>query len=101
MSVSTTKLARTRNLYSFKRSSNSAKEHPLCAVSAAKTSLAVKQDSLASAQIQFERGTISEYKMLDAKDAVAEAQDKVDSASIDLFSAYNNYCWAVERGILN
>lgn len=70
-------------------------------LAAAKTSLAVKQDSLASAQIQFERGTISEYKMLDAKDAVAEAQDKVDSASIDLFSAYNNYCWAVERGILN
>lgn len=70
-------------------------------LAAAKTSLAVKQDSLASAQIQFERGTISEYKMLDTKDAVAEAQDKVDSASIDLFSAYNNYCWAVERGILN
>lgn len=70
-------------------------------LAAAKTSLAIKQDNFAAAQIKYEQGAISEYKLLDAKDAVAEAQDTVDSTAIDLFTAYNNYRWAVERGILN
>lgn len=70
-------------------------------LAAARTSLAVKQDSLAAAQIKFEQGAISQFDLLDAQDTVAEAQDTVSSAEIDLFTAYNNYCWAVERGILN
>ena len=70
-------------------------------LSAAQTTLAVKKDNLSAAQIKFEQGTISQFDLLDAEDAVAEAQDTVASAEIDLFTAYNNYCWAVERGILN
>jgi len=70
-------------------------------LAAARTSLAVKEDSLAAARIKFEQGTISQFDLLDVQDTVAEAQDTVNSAEIDLFTAYNNYCWAVERGILN
>ena len=32
---------------------------------------------------------------------LAAAQDKVDSAQRSLFTAYNNYRWAVEYGIAN
>ena len=42
-----------------------------------------------------------DFDLLDAEDTLAEAQDTVAGAEIDLFTAYNNYCWAVERGILN
>jgi hypothetical protein len=70
-------------------------------LAAAKTTLAVKEDNLSAARIKFEQGAISQFDLLDAEDSVAEAQDTVFSAEIDLFTAYNNYCWAVERGILN
>ncbi len=70
-------------------------------LAAAKTTLAVKEDSLAAAQIKFEQGALSQFALLDAKDTVADAQDAVNTAAINLFTAYNNYCWAVERGILN
>lgn len=70
-------------------------------LAASKVTLAVKQDNLAAAQIKFEQGVISRFDLLDAQDAVATAQDSVNSAAIDLFTTYHNYCWAVERGILN
>ena len=40
-------------------------------------------------------------ELLKAKDEVAAAEDDVTSAQVNLFSAYNNYRWAVEHGILN
>ena len=70
-------------------------------LAAAKTTLAVKEDNLSAARIKFEQGAISQFDLLDAEDALAEAQDTVAGAEIDLFTAYNNYCWTVERGILN
>lgn len=70
-------------------------------LAAAKTALACEQDTYSSVQLKFEQGTISQNKLLDAGDKVSTAQDKVNSAAIDLFSAYNNYRWAVECGILN
>lgn len=70
-------------------------------LSAAQTALAVERDSYAADQLKFEQGTISENTLLTAQDDLAAAQDTVASAAIDLFSAYNNYRWAVDHGILN
>ena len=68
---------------------------------AAKTALATEQDNFAAAQKKHDLGNLSDNALADAKDMVSEAQDKVDGAAIDLFSAYNNYRWAVDHGILN
>lgn len=70
-------------------------------LNASRTTLAVRQDSFAAAQLKYQQGTISHHALLDAQDALDEAADAVDTAAIDLFTFYNNYCWAVERGILN
>lgn len=68
---------------------------------AAKTALATEQNNFAAAQKKHDLGNLSDNALADAKDKVSEAQDKVDGAAIDLFSAYNNYRWAVDHGILN
>ena len=68
---------------------------------AAKTALAMEQDNFAAAQKKHDLGNLSDNALADAQDKVSEAQDKVDGAAIDLFSAYNNYRWAVDHGILN
>ena len=68
---------------------------------AAKTALATEQDNFTAAQKKHDLGNLSDNALADAKDKVSEAQDKVDGAAIDLFSAYNNYRWAVDHGILN
>ncbi|MGI5963954.1 MAG: TolC family protein [Lawsonibacter sp.] len=68
---------------------------------AAQTALSVEKDNYASMALKYEQGNLSYNKFLDAKDTLSAAQDKVDNAAIDLFSAYNNYRWAVDYGILN
>ena len=70
-------------------------------LSAARTSRAVKKDALAAAQLKYEQGTISYHALMEAQDTLADAQDTVDTAAIDLFTYYNNYRWAVKSGILN
>ena len=70
-------------------------------LTAAQTSHAVKQDSYAAAQLKYKQGVISYNALMSASDALDEAADTVDTAAIELFTAYNNYCWAVEHGILN
>jgi outer membrane protein TolC len=68
---------------------------------AAKVQLALQKDTYASVQTKYDLGNISLNTLLDAQDDVAAAEDAVRSAAVDLFSAYNNYRWAVDRGILN
>lgn len=68
---------------------------------AAQTALAVEQDNYAVDQLKYEQGTISENALLTAKDDLDTAQDTVNTARRNLFSAYNNYRWAVDYGILN
>lgn len=70
-------------------------------LTAAKTALAVEQNNYAVDQLKYEQGTISKNTLLTAEDDLKAAQDKVNSAAIDLFTAYNNYRWAVDYGILN
>ena len=68
---------------------------------AAKVSLECEKTSCAAAELRYQQGTISANTLLDAKDSLWEAEEKVQIASNDLFSAYNTYCWAVEHGVLN
>ncbi len=68
---------------------------------AAGTALAVERDSCAAAQLKHDQGSLSHNKLLEAQDEVTQAQEKVDAAALDLFSAWNNYRWAVDYGILN
>jgi len=70
-------------------------------LNAARTALAVKEAQLAAAKLKYEQGTISRNALLSAQDARDDAQDTVDTAAVDLFTSYNNYCWAVDYGILN
>ncbi|MBE6963941.1 MAG: TolC family protein [Ruminococcaceae bacterium] len=71
------------------------------ALEAAKTSLAFQQQNLAAAELKCQQGTISQNALLDAKDSVREAEETVQTAANNLFSAYNSYRWAVDYGILN
>lgn len=66
---------------------------------AAQTALAVQQDSYAAQELKHQQGSISKNALLDAGDTLASAQDTVDTARRSLFTAYNNYRWAVEYGI--
>ena len=68
---------------------------------AAKTALAVQKDTYAAQELKYQQGTIAKNALLTAKDDLAAAQDKVDGAQRSLFTAYNNYRWAVEYGIAN
>ena len=68
---------------------------------AAKVSLACEQSSCAASELKYKQGTISQNALLDARDSLKEAEEKVQSAANDLFSSYNTYCWAVEHGVLN
>ena len=70
-------------------------------LSAAHIALACQQDTYASMELKYEQGSLSYNKLLDAADQLSAAQDTVDSARVDLFSAYNSYRWAVDHGILN
>jgi len=68
---------------------------------AAKVQLELQKSSYASVQKRFDLGNVSQNTLLDARDEVAAAEDAVQSAQVNLFSAYNNYRWAVDHGILN
>lgn len=68
---------------------------------AARTALALERDNYAVDQLKYEQGTISQNALLTARDDLAAAQDKADTAQRDLFSAYHSYRWAVDYGILN
>ena len=68
---------------------------------AAKASLAAERDNYAVDQLKYEQGTISKNTLLTAEDDLNAARDTVATAERNLFSAYNNYRWAVDCGILN
>lgn len=69
-------------------------------LSAAKVSLECERSDLAAAQLKYEQGTISENALHTAEDELYSAQDTVSGAERDLFTAYNNYRWAVDCGLL-
>lgn len=71
------------------------------ALTAARSALAVEQDNYGVDQLKYEQGAISKNALLAAEDDLNTARDTVATAERNLFSAYNNYCWAVDHGILN
>ena len=68
---------------------------------AAKVSLECERASYQASELKYQQGSISKNALLDAESILKEAEEKVLSASNDLFSSYNTYCWAVEHGVLN
>ena len=68
---------------------------------AAETALEYEKGVYASMELKHQQGTISRNALLDAKSTLQTAEEKVTTASNDLFSSYNTYCWAVQHGILN
>ncbi len=70
-------------------------------LSAAQQTLAYQEQNYAAAQLQYQLGTISFNALMDAANDRDEAASAVTTAKSDLFTAYNNYRWAVEYGLLN
>lgn len=68
---------------------------------AAQTALAVEQHTYAAMELKHKQGTLSPNKLLEAEDTLRAAEETAQNAAIDLFSAYNTYCWATAHGILN
>ena len=68
---------------------------------ASKVSASSKEASHAAAELKYRQGNISKNTLLTAEDELTAAKEAVRSAENDLFTAYNNYCWAVKTGILN
>lgn len=68
---------------------------------AAKTALESKKASCRASELKYEQGTISKNALLTAQEDVSAAETAVRDAETNLFTAYNNYRWAVEKGILN
>lgn len=57
------------------------------------------QRDLTVARVQYGRGALTQLAYLQAKDAADSAADAVETAKIDLISAYNRYEWG-KRGLL-
>ena len=68
---------------------------------AAKAALRLEESNETLAKLKYERGMISRNAYLEACDTLETAREKVTSAKYDLFTAYNNYRWAVDEGLLN
>lgn len=71
------------------------------AVDTAQSALKVEQLSYDAAALKYQQGTISHNALLTAEDELQTAKEAVVTAENDLFAAYNQYNWAVKRGILS
>ena len=65
------------------------------------TALETQQASYAAQELRYQQGNISQNTLLSARDELDAAEETTVSNANNLFSAYNNYCWAVQHGILN
>lgn len=70
-------------------------------LAASEAALSVAKDEYAAEKAKFDLGNLSSNALADAKDSVSSAEDDVAAARRNLFTAYNNYRWAVDYGILN
>ncbi|MBR4545451.1 MAG: TolC family protein [Oscillibacter sp.] len=68
---------------------------------ASKAALEAQKLEYQAKELQHKQGNISQNTLLTAKDALSEKEEAVRTAANNLFSSYNNYCWAVQTGILN
>ena len=68
-------------------------------LTAAQGALEVEQLAYQAAELKFKQGTISKNALLTAADELQTAKEAVLTAENGLFSAYNEYTWAVKHGI--
>ena len=68
---------------------------------ASKDALEAQKLEYQAKELQYKQGNISKNTLLSAKDTLSEKEEAVQTAANNLFSAYNNYCWAAQTGILN
>ncbi len=68
---------------------------------ASRQALGVKQSEYAAQELRYSQGNISRNTLLSSRDELSAAEESVQTALENLFAAYNNYCWARERGIVN
>lgn len=67
---------------------------------ASKDALETQKQQYQASELQYKQGNISKNALLSAKDSLSEKEEAVRTAANNLFSSYNNYCWAVQSGIL-
>ena len=67
---------------------------------ASKDALETQRQLYQVSELQYKQGNISQNALLSAKDSLSEKEEAVRTAANNLFSSYNNYCWAVQSGIL-
>ena len=67
---------------------------------ASKDALETQRQQYQASELQYKQGNISQNALLSAKDSLSEKEETVRTAANNLFSSYNNYCWAVQSGIL-
>lgn len=68
---------------------------------ASKVTVESKKAACEAAELKYRQGNISKNTFLTAAEELVSAEEAVRSAENDLFTAYNSYRWAVEKGILN
>ena len=68
---------------------------------ASKDALEAQKLEYQAKELQYKQGNISKNTLLSAKDTLSEKEEAVQTAANNLFSSYNNYCWAAQTGILN
>ena len=67
---------------------------------ASKVALEAQKLEYQAKELQYKQGNISQNTLLTAKDTLSEKEEAVRTAANNLFASYNNYCWAVQTGIL-
>lgn len=66
----------------------------------AQTAYKNQQANYKVTELQYQRGMVSKLDYLTAGDTLAEAQDNVQTAELNLFTAFNTYDWA-RRGCIS
>lgn len=70
-------------------------------LNASKEALEAQRLEYQAKELQHRQGNLSQNALQTARDTLSEKEEAVQTAANNLFSSYNNYCWAVQTGILN
>ena len=70
-------------------------------LAASETALECEELTYQATELKYQQGTVSKNALLAAEDELKTAEDAVRTAKNNLFSTYNNYCWAVKHGVLS
>ena len=65
------------------------------------SALETQQAACKAQELRYHQGNLSKNALLSARDELKAAEEKAASDANNLFSAYNDYLWAVQKGIMN